>query len=120
MEDPERIDSPCELHSTEVKDLEQRAMEELATLSTPCNLEFRCCLFCGNSEEDPIKKVKLASSRPPKKKKLSSMEGITVTTAKKDLRKEMTELYIEFEWITGDDRDMLHQVVQFFHNKLQE
>lgn len=114
-ENPERIDSHCELNSTEIKVLEQRAMEELSTLSVPCNLEFSCCLFNGDrlSEKDSIKKVKLTSSRHSKKKK-------AVTTSKKDSANEVTEFYIAFEWINGDDRDMLHQIVQFFHNKLQQ
>ena len=28
-------------------------------------------------------------------------------------------LFLEFEWITGDNRDILHQVVQYFKNKFQ-
>ena len=28
-------------------------------------------------------------------------------------------LCIEFEWISGDDKDMLHQIVQYFRNKCQ-
>ena len=28
-------------------------------------------------------------------------------------------LCVEFEWISGDDKDMLHQIVQYFRNKCQ-
>ena len=28
-------------------------------------------------------------------------------------------LCVEFEWISGDDKDMLHQIVQYFRNKSQ-
>ena len=28
-------------------------------------------------------------------------------------------LCVEFEWISGDDKDMLHQIVQYFKNKCQ-
>ena len=29
------------------------------------------------------------------------------------------QLLIEFEWISGDNKDMLHQIVQYFRNKCQ-
>lgn len=119
METKLDVEDPELLLSKEIKHLEDKAMAELETLSPLCNVEFKCCLLLGSSGEgDSSKKMKLVATKLPKKKKqLHSLKQLTVATSEKDSRTELTELYIEFEWIGGDDKDMLHQMVQFFQNK---
>ena len=67
--------------------------------------------------------------RGKKRKKVEStkrrlVEAVTegeerVKKAAESAETEHSQLLLEFEWMCGDDRDMLHQVMQYFKNKSQ-
>lgn len=116
---------------------------EMESLSPPCQLEFNCKLFTcyaehgvsasgssaiGNGHGDTGKRVKLddreaVSTSKNGSKKAKGYKGSwkSKRSAKKYAKPANDEsdrqLFLEFEWISGDNKDILHQVVQYFKNK---
>jgi len=81
--------------------LEETSMKELKQLVTPSEMLFTCSLCHGLLEHSPGKKRKHSSS----------------TSTPGDVETE-TGYYIELEWLCGDDRDNLHQILQYLNNQL--
>ena len=52
------------------------------------------------------------------KGRTKSRKGKGVKDAESMAREE--GLFLEFEWLSGDNRDMLHQIVQYLRNKIQD
>jgi hypothetical protein len=71
----------------------------------------------GGSGREPGSKVK-GRSRTKRSRRKGGAGGSSRDSAALELGPEQL-LYAEFEWISGDDKDMLHQIVQYFRNKSQ-
>ena len=84
----------------------------LESLNTPCQLEFTAtvCLTTPDDCPPPTKKRKLDRSRNSREveKKITRSEN------------EKAGLSLSLEWVSGNDRDHLHQLLQLTHNKLSE
>ena len=106
--------------------------QQIEALNTPCCVEFSCSVSCepqeGEEEESvlsPTKRAKLStcelqegeekesvlSPTSTKRAKLSTESGLT-----KGKEKDGGSVVIVFEWIRGDGRDLLHQIVQYLKN----
>lgn len=117
MKDPKWSVPHSEVLSADIQCLEKNSKTELDNLSPPCFIEFKCRLLCDSDEEPSKKRRKLSSGRQTKKNKLSSPKELT-TVLSEDTSSRM--FIIEFEWLGGEERDLLHQIVQFFVNKFQQ
>ena len=120
--------------------------KEMDSLSPPCRLEFGCKLFTGyavhgvcvrgssdirDGDGGAGKRAKLdnreamsASKKGNGKAKGNKANWKSKTSTKKGGKDAESagnesdrQLILEFEWISGDNKDMLHQVVQYFKNK---
>ena len=68
--------------------------QQIEALNSPCFVEFRCSVSCGEGESVPSKRVRVSG------------DGVRVGR----------RVSVEFEWISGEDRDLLHQIVQYLKN----
>ena len=84
---------------------EQDIWRQIEALDSPCYVRFSCSLVCvsgrreggeGELSPSPKKRVRLSSER-------EEVEG-------------GERVVLEFEWIGGDSRDLLHQIVQYLKN----
>lgn len=74
---------------------------------------------------EPGSKVKAGCSRAKRSRRKGGASGgrsrdsaaAVVVGGELDSPEQL--LCVEFEWISGDDKDMLHQIVQYFRNKCQ-
>lgn len=90
------------------KKIEGKALSELEALSTPCHMEFTCTIVSGCHDNNPSpKRRKSNDPLPQKKRKLST-----------DKAEETVGVFIEFEWVEGEDKDLLHQIIQYLSNKV--
>ena len=81
--------------------------QDLEAVYTPCNVEFQCSLLLGRLGEEVGAQVGTS-----KKCKLGEVDTI-------DSQEQSLMMYLSFEWIQGSERDLLHQITQYFRNKLQ-
>ena len=94
--------APQELYSSEQLEEQRRIEEELESLCTPCNIEFTIC----------IKRHQEAITAKKQKRKITK-GGAAKTMEDKEM------VCLEMSWVRGDtDRDVLHQLLQYFQNKL--
>ena len=82
------------------EDLDELAtvQQELEAMCTPCNALFECSVAFGGYTGSQRKRAK---GRRPKQ---TLGAGVLLT----------------FEWLQGEDVDSLHQITQYFRNKLQQ
>ncbi len=90
-----------------IRESEPKALSELEALSTPCHVRFICSLV-SNSVSHEIE------HSPKKKRKLSPDEARKTVTRKA----ASFGMYAELEWVEGEDKDTLHQILQYLNNKL--
>ncbi len=98
-----------------IEDLERRAKVELEALSTLCTVKFTCSIISGNGdgeiEPSPKKKPKL---NPGHSQKTPLLEAAALS----ETGDNGTQLCVELKWVEGDDRDILHQILQYLSNRL--
>ena len=75
--------------------------QQIEALNSPCFVEFRCSVSCGEGESVPSKRVRVSG------------DGVRVSG---DGVRVGRRVSVEFEWISGEDRDLLHQIVQYLKN----
>ena len=85
-------------------DEEQEIWRQIEALNSVCHVRFSCtvALCTGESTESVLS--------PKKKAKLSSTERVS------EQRGELECVLVEFHFIRGDSRDLLHQIVQYLKN----
>ena len=79
-------------------------LSQLESLDTPCQLEFTSTVCVNTTKED------LPSPQAKRKKWDESGNG----------GESGDTLSLSLEWISGEDRDNLHQILQLIHNKLSD
>lgn len=87
----------------------QQQLKELEAMYTPCNVEFQCSILFGSPGEELGAQVGARKSRVSssgKEDKCGSQE-------------QKLMMYLSFEWIEGNGRDLLHQITQYLNNKLK-
>ena len=85
---------------------------QIETLNSPCHVQFSCEVYvsCSSAQLQLSKDGLLPSG----KKKVRLCEAPSQTIAAHNEREN--SILLTFEWITGDNRDLLHQVVQYLRN----
>ena len=91
----------------------EELVKQLEALSTPCELDFECSLV----ERDKKKEQDTVPS-PAAKRHATTTHSLEYCREEEE-EEEGRELYITFEWISGSERDLLNQVVQFLRNRMQ-
>lgn len=91
-------DSANKESETEQEDIRQ----QIEALNSPCYAQFSCNA-CISTKDNP-------NISPPDKKAKLKMEP---TADDKD-----TAVLLTFEWIQGDNKDTLHQIVQYLKNTI--
>ena len=93
------------------KNVSQQSLDEIDPMSTPCRLGFQCSMVLGSTDELPC----------TQSKKRRKCDGSTeaVLTSGSGNRKSGEGIILSFELIRGEDKDSLHQIVQYIKNKLQ-
>ena len=88
----------------------QQQLKELEDMYTPCNVEFQCSILFGSPGEE------LGTQVSTSKKRTVSSSG-----EEDEFRSHEQKLmvYFSFEWIQGNERDILHQITQYLNNKLK-
>ena len=93
-------------------DEEQDIWRQIEALNSPCHVKFSCSItsIAGRGEcvLSPKKRARLASETHKE-------EGEEEEEEEEEGRKSVL---VEFEWISGDSRDLLHQIVQYLKNTI--
>ena len=114
------IDGDSKNNPTHSRVLQSGAVMKRAKLSNEEGHPFKS----GNKTVDhgsscePGSKVKGGRGKKSKKKGGGGSSREHAESAVGELGPEQL-LCVEFEWISGDDKDMLHQIVQYYRNKCQ-
>ena len=85
----------------------QQQLKELEDMYTPCNVEFQCSILFGSPGEELGTQVGARKSRTSSSDECGSQE-------------QKLMIYLSFEWIQGNGRDLLHQITQYLNNKLKK
>ena len=85
----------------------QHIWRQIEALNRPCYVQFSCMARLSSSTQQQDKD----GLSPPGGKRAKLME---TTAAAHSPSEETVELI--FEWIQGDDKDLLHQIVQYLKN----
>ena len=88
---------------------------QLESLNTPCQLEFTATVCLTTPDDCPpqTKKRKIDKSK-------NSREVDKKITISGNEQNDKARLSLSLEWVSGDSRDHLHQILQLTHNKLSE
>lgn len=102
---------PQEVRSTADTDKEayRLAMEEIESLYTPCNLQFHCSIKVGES-------ARMSGDRSVEKRKRGG--AVSKRTAEGE-PESPTVVLLCFEEAKGNDRDSVHQIMQYLKNRLK-
>ena len=84
-----------------VKEERERVEAEIASLCTPCKMEFTAC-------------IELQAKGDAKRRKRGGVEE-----EEEEEEEESKHVCVELCWVDGDQsRDLLHQLMQFLQNKM--
>ena len=86
------------------------AMEEIESLYTPCNLQFHCSVKIGERSQ------RSADRRVEKRKK---GRAVSKRTAEGESESLPAVILLCFEEVKGNDRDSVHQIMQYLKNRLK-
>ena len=87
--------------SASLQSVEEDIWMKIEASKTPCYLQFTCTV--SNCEE--------THDSPSEKQKKLEAEG-------KETQKHSAPVVLIFEWIQGDNKDLLHQIVQYLKNTM--
>ena len=95
-------------------DEEQDIWRQIEALNSPCHVKFSCSItsMAGRGEcvLSPKKRARLASE--------THVEEGEEEEEEEEEEEGRKSVLVEFEWISGDSRDLLHQIVQYLKNTI--
>lgn len=91
-------------------------LQQIETLNTPCYIQFSCIVqtFTEESTSDVMSPSSLKKTRPTSPKNTES--HASETGGEGGPRDNNNNILLMFEWIEGDNKDLLHQIVQYIKN----
>ena len=98
------------------EELRNQTELEVEALSPSCTVEFKCSLILERALSEQMSPTGAKKKRPGKLKHIKT--DSTMSACEDEGSDYVCSL--EFEWIHSDDRDQLHQVVQYIRNKIEE